>query len=47
MRKIVWGAAVSLDLYLAGEDEALDWLRLERRRGGDQRGELDGRRHAC
>lgn len=27
MRKIIWGAAVSLDLYLAGEDEALDWLR--------------------
>lgn len=26
MRKLVWGAAVSLDLYLAGEDEALDWL---------------------
>ena len=27
MRKLVWGAAVSLDLYLAGEDEAIDWLR--------------------
>ena len=27
MRKIVWGAAVSLDLYIAGEDEAIDWLR--------------------
>jgi dihydrofolate reductase len=27
MRKIIWGAAVSLDLYLAGEDEAIDWLR--------------------
>jgi dihydrofolate reductase len=26
MRKIIWGAAVSLDLYIAGEDEALDWL---------------------
>ena len=26
MRKVTWGAAVSLDLYLAGEDEALDWL---------------------
>jgi dihydrofolate reductase len=27
MRKVSWGAAVSLDLYLAGPDEALDWLR--------------------
>ena len=27
MRKVIWGAAVSLDLYLAGPDEALDWLR--------------------
>lgn len=26
MRKVIWGAAVSLDLYLAGPDEALDWL---------------------
>ncbi|HKR24695.1 MAG TPA: dihydrofolate reductase family protein [Allosphingosinicella sp.] len=26
MRKVTWGAAVSLDLYLAGVDEALDWL---------------------
>jgi len=26
MRKLTWGAAVSLDLYLAGPDEALDWL---------------------
>lgn len=26
MRKLSWGAAVSLDLYLAGADEALDWL---------------------
>ena len=26
MRKIVWGAAVSLDLYLAGPGEAMDWL---------------------
>lgn len=26
MRKVTWGAAVSLDLYLAGPDEALDWL---------------------
>ncbi|MEA3014838.1 MAG: hypothetical protein QOD42_3383 [Sphingomonadales bacterium] len=27
MRKVAWSAAVSLDLYLAGPDEALDWLR--------------------
>jgi hypothetical protein len=27
MRKVIWGAAVSLVLYLAGPDEALDWLR--------------------
>lgn len=27
MRKVTYGAAVSLDLYLAGPDEALDWLR--------------------
>ena len=27
MRKLTWGAAVSLDLYLAGPDEAIDWLR--------------------
>lgn len=27
MRKLIWSAAVSLDLYLAGPDEALDWLR--------------------
>jgi dihydrofolate reductase len=27
MRKVIWGAAVSLDLYLAGPGEALDWLR--------------------
>jgi dihydrofolate reductase len=26
MRKVIWSAAVSLDLYLAGPDEALDWL---------------------
>jgi len=26
MRKVTWSAAVSLDLYLAGPDEALDWL---------------------
>ncbi len=26
MRKVTWGAAVSLDLYLAGPGEALDWL---------------------
>jgi dihydrofolate reductase len=26
MRKLSWGAAVSLDLYLAGAGEALDWL---------------------
>ncbi|MEA3029625.1 MAG: hypothetical protein QOG13_950 [Sphingomonadales bacterium] len=27
MRKVTWTAAVSLDLYLAGADEAMDWLR--------------------
>ncbi len=27
MRKVTWGAAVSLDLYLAGPQEAMDWLR--------------------
>jgi dihydrofolate reductase len=27
MRKLTWGVAVSLDLYLAGPDEAMDWLR--------------------
>ena len=27
MRKVTYGAAVSLDFYLAGEDEAIDWLR--------------------
>jgi dihydrofolate reductase len=27
MRKVIWGAAVSLDLYLAGPGEALDWLK--------------------
>jgi dihydrofolate reductase len=27
MRKVTWTAAVSLDLYLAGPDEAMDWLR--------------------
>lgn len=27
MRKVTWGAAVSLDFYLAGPDEAIDWLR--------------------
>jgi dihydrofolate reductase len=26
MRKVMWSAAVSLDLYLAGPGEALDWL---------------------
>lgn len=26
MRKVTYGAAVSLDLYIAGADEALDWL---------------------
>lgn len=26
-RRIVWSAGVSLDLYLAGPDEALDWLK--------------------
>lgn len=26
MRKVTWGAAVSLDLYIAGADEAIDWL---------------------
>jgi len=27
MRKVTYGAAVSLDFYLAGPDEAIDWLR--------------------
>ena len=27
MRKLIWGAAVSADLYLAGPGEAMDWLR--------------------
>lgn len=27
MRKVTYGAAVSLDLYLAGPEEAMDWLR--------------------
>jgi dihydrofolate reductase len=27
MRKVTWTAAVSLDLYLAGAEEAMDWLR--------------------
>lgn len=27
MRKVTYGGAVSLDLYLAGPDEAIDWLR--------------------
>lgn len=26
MRKVTWGAAVSLDLFLAGPGQALDWL---------------------
>ena len=26
MRKVIYGAAVSQDLYLAGPDEAMDWL---------------------
>lgn len=26
MRKVTYGGAVSLDLYLAGPDEAIDWL---------------------
>ena len=26
MRKVTYGAAVSLDFYLAGPDEAMDWL---------------------
>jgi dihydrofolate reductase len=26
MRKVTWSAAVSLDLYLAGPGEAMDWL---------------------
>jgi dihydrofolate reductase len=30
MRKVTYGAAVSLDFYLAGEDEAIDWLRWTR-----------------
>ncbi|HEV2816279.1 MAG TPA: dihydrofolate reductase family protein [Allosphingosinicella sp.] len=27
MRKVTYGAAVSLDFYIAGPDEAIDWLR--------------------
>ena len=27
MRKVIYGGAVSLDLYLAGPGEAIDWLR--------------------
>jgi dihydrofolate reductase len=27
MRKVTWGAAVSLDLYITGPDESMDWLR--------------------
>jgi dihydrofolate reductase len=27
MRKVTYGGAVSLDMYLAGPDEAIDWLR--------------------
>jgi len=27
MRKVTYGGAASLDLYIAGPDEALDWLR--------------------
>lgn len=27
MRKVTWGAAASLDLYIAGPDESMDWLR--------------------
>jgi dihydrofolate reductase len=27
MRKVTYGGAVSLDFYLAGENEAIDWLR--------------------
>jgi dihydrofolate reductase len=27
MRKVTYGAAVSLDFYIAGADEAIDWLR--------------------
>jgi dihydrofolate reductase len=26
MRNVIWAAAVSLDLYIAGADEAIDWL---------------------
>jgi dihydrofolate reductase len=26
VRKLIWGAAASLDLYIAGPDEAMDWL---------------------
>ena len=45
MRKVIWGAAVSLDLYLAGPGRGAGLAALERRRGGDQRRELEGRRH--
>ena len=27
MRKVIYGGAVSLDFYLAGPNEAIDWLR--------------------
>jgi dihydrofolate reductase len=27
MRKVTYGGAVSLDFYLAGPDESIDWLR--------------------
>jgi len=27
MRQVIWGAAVSLDLSLAGPGDAIDWLR--------------------
>ncbi|HEV2866042.1 MAG TPA: hypothetical protein VGX37_05970 [Allosphingosinicella sp.] len=40
MRKVIYGGAVSLDGFLAGPGEAIDWLALERGFGGDQRREL-------
>lgn len=30
MRKVTYGAAVSLDFYIAGPDEAIDWLRASK-----------------
>src|SRR5688572_32531462 len=31
MRKVIYSAAVSLDLYIAGPDEAIDWIEAHRR----------------